>query len=280
MNPIAKKTLDILLSEKAPTAKAAAATKPPEEPSRGKRKSSRHVVPLDSQSCELKVGGNVLSASLVNESQGGFAVWTDSLDCLKIGEKVRLLTDQGRFAVRVVYVREVAKSQDASLKCDSWFQLGVKKTGGFLCFLDAETLLKKGDVRVAKAETAKKRPLRTKRKIEAAIAEEISHFELEYMGQEPKHIYVCLLGDLLVVRFRSVLAEAKQQLAKLLPAEKGQGLLKDVRSHLIKTIRPAIEAMVEKITNAKVVTTQHDINATTGEEVFVFTFTRSPEFLK
>ena len=100
------------------------------------------------------------------------------------------------------------------------------------------------------------------------------------MGQEPKHIYVCLLGDLLVVRLRSVLAEAKQQLAKLLPAEKGQGLLKEVRSHLIKTIRPVIEAMVEKITGVKVVTTQHDINATTGEEVFVFTFARSPDFLK
>jgi uncharacterized protein YbcI len=280
MKPIAEKTPDILLSEIAQAAEALAAMKPPAEPRQDNRKSSRRIVPLARQSCELKAGGKVLSASLVNESQGGFAVWTDSLDGMKIGEKVRLHTDQGWSTVRVIYVREVAKSQDTSHKCDDWFQLGFKKAGGFLCFLDAETLLRKGVVRAVKAGTAEKRHVRTKRKTEAAIAEEISHFEQEYMGQEPKHIYVCLIEDILVVRLRSVLAEAKQQLAKLLPAERGQGLLKDVRTHLIQTIRPAINAMIEKITNVDVVTTQHDINATTGEEVFVFTLARSPDLLK
>jgi uncharacterized protein YbcI len=282
MSPIARKTPDILLSEIAQAAEALAAMKPPVESRRDNRKSHRRIVPLARQSCELKSGGKVLAAALVNESQGGFAVWTDSQDGLKIGEKVRLHTDQGWSTVRVIYVREVAKSKDATHKSDAWFQLGFKKTRGFLCFLDAETLLKKGKVRAVKADagTAEKCHVRTKRKTEAAIAEEISHFEQEYMGQEPKHIYVCLIEDILVVRFRSVLAEAKQQLAKLLPAEKGQGLLKDVRSHLIRTIRPAIEAMVEKIANTQVVTTQHDINAATGEEVFVFTFARSPEFPK
>jgi hypothetical protein len=48
----------------------------PAKTSRYKRKSARHIVLLDRQSCKLKVGGKVLSASLVNESQGGFAVWT------------------------------------------------------------------------------------------------------------------------------------------------------------------------------------------------------------
>ena len=126
-------------------------------PRRERRKSSRRIVPLARQSCELKAGGKVLSASLVNESQGGFAVWTDRLDGLKIGEKVRLHTDQGWFTVRVIYVREVAKSQDASPKCDAWFQLGFKKAGGFLCFLDAETLLKKGEVKAVEAEPARRK---------------------------------------------------------------------------------------------------------------------------
>jgi uncharacterized protein YbcI len=275
MNPIAEKTPDILVSEE-----AAAAKKPPAKTGRHQRKSCRRIVPLARQSCELKVGSKVLSASLVNESQGGFAVWTDSVGCLKTGETVRLHTDQGWVTVRVVYVREVAKSQGASPKCDSWFQLGFKKTGGVLCFLDNETQLTEGEARAVQTETAEKRPVRTKRKIEAVIAEEIRHIEQEYVGQEPKHIYVCLLGDLLVVRLESVLAEAKQQLAKLLQAEERSGLLKDVRSHLIKTIRPVIEAMVEKIAGVNIVTTQHDINATNGEEVFVFTFTRPPDFLK
>ena len=161
MNPIAEKTPDILISEKAPTAKAAAAMKPPAKTSRHQRKSERRIVPLARQSCELKAEGKVLSASLVNESQGGFAVWTDSVDCLTTGEKVQLHTDQGWVTVRVVYVREVAKSQDASPKCDSWFQLGFKKAGGFLCFLDSETLLRKGEVRAVETKTAEERPVRT-----------------------------------------------------------------------------------------------------------------------
>ena len=44
--------------------------------------------------------------------------------------------------------------------------------------------------------------------------------------------------------------------------------------------RPIIEAMVEKITAVKVVNTQHQIDAATGEKVFLFTLARSPDFLK
>jgi uncharacterized protein YbcI len=283
MNPIAEKTPNTPRSKRAPAAKAVTAAKPSLELSRRKRKSERHVVPLDSQSCKLKVGGKVLSASLVNESRGGFAIWTDSVDSLKIGEKVRLHTDQGWFTARIAYVREVAKSQDAQSKCDSWFQLGLKKTGGVLCLLDPETLSSEGTAMTAEAETVEKRSVRTKKKLEAAIAEEIGHFEQEVLGRTPRRVFVCLMGDLLVVRFQGVFAEAKQQLVELLPVKRRQGVLndlKEIQSHLIETILPVIEAMTEKITAVKVVTTQHDIDATTGEKVFFFTLARSPECLE
>ena len=135
----------------------------------------------------------------------------------------------------------------------------------------------------AEAETVEKRSIRTKKKLEAAIAEEISHFEQEVLGHKPREVFVYLMGDLLVVRFQGVFAEAKQQLAELLPVERRQGVLndlKEVQNHLIEITRPIIEAMVEKITAVKVVATQHEINATTGEKVFFFTLARSPDFLK
>ena len=44
--------------------------------------------------------------------------------------------------------------------------------------------------------------MRTKREIEAAISEEISRFEQDYIGRNPKDIQVYLMDDLLLIRLR------------------------------------------------------------------------------
>jgi uncharacterized protein YbcI len=120
--------------------------------------------------------------------------------------------------------------------------------------------------------------MRTQGEIEAAICEGISRFEQEYMGRGPKDIHTHLIGDLLVVRLRGVLTAAEQQLAKSPPAEKGRELLKQVRTQLIETARPVLEAMVEEITDVKVLSLHHDISTATGEEVVLFTLGDSPLF--
>jgi uncharacterized protein YbcI len=120
--------------------------------------------------------------------------------------------------------------------------------------------------------------MRTAREIEVTISEEISRFEQDYIGRNPKDIQVHLLNDLLLIRLRGVLAAAEQHLVESLPSENGRDLLKRVRSHLIETTRPIMEAMVEKVTGVKVVTMHHDISTTTGEEVILFTLARSPDF--
>jgi uncharacterized protein YbcI len=120
--------------------------------------------------------------------------------------------------------------------------------------------------------------MRTRGEIEAAISEEISRFEQDYIGRSPKDIQVHLLEDLLLIRLRGVLAAAEQHLVKSLPSENGRDLLKRVWSHLIETTRPVMEAMVEKVTGVKVVTMHHDISTITGEEVILFTLARSPDF--
>jgi uncharacterized protein YbcI len=111
----------------------------------------------------------------------------------------------------------------------------------------------------------------TQGEIEAAICDGINHFEQEYMGRGPKDIHAHLLTDLLVVRLQGVLTAAEQHLVKMLPAEKGRDLLKQVRTHLIETARPVMEALVEKTTGIKVVSLHHDISTITGEEVLLFT---------
>ena len=120
--------------------------------------------------------------------------------------------------------------------------------------------------------------MRSQGEIEAAICEGLRRFEQEYMGRGPKDIHAHLLDDLLVIRLQGVLTAAEQHLVKSLPAEKGRDLLKQVRTHLIETARPLMEAMVQDVTGVKVVSLHHDISTLSGEEIIVFTLASSPAF--
>jgi uncharacterized protein YbcI len=120
--------------------------------------------------------------------------------------------------------------------------------------------------------------MKTQGEIEAAICDGIRHFEQEYLGRGLKDIHTYLIGDLLVIRLTGVLTAAEQQLVKTLPAEKGRDLLKQVRTQLIETARPMLEAMVREVTGIPIVTLHHDISTATGEEVVLFTLAGPPLF--
>jgi|SRR5450432_2797714 uncharacterized protein YbcI len=120
--------------------------------------------------------------------------------------------------------------------------------------------------------------MKTQGEIESAISGGMSRFEQEYMGRGPKDVHAHLVDDLVVVRLKGVLTAAEQHLVKTLDAEKGRDLLKQVRSHLIETARPTMEAMVQEIAGVKVVSLHHDISTVTGEEVVLFILAESPLF--
>jgi uncharacterized protein YbcI len=114
--------------------------------------------------------------------------------------------------------------------------------------------------------------------IEASISQGMIKFEQDYMGRGPKHVHAHLIGDLLLVRLQGVLTAAEQHLVASLPAEKGRDLLKQVRTHLLETARPMMEAMVQQVTGVKPLSMHHDISTVTGEEVVVFTLAETPSF--
>jgi uncharacterized protein YbcI len=120
--------------------------------------------------------------------------------------------------------------------------------------------------------------MKTQGEIEAAVCEGVARFEQDYMGRGPKSIHAHLIGDLLVVRLQGVLTAAEQYLVKSLAAEKGRDLLKQVRTHLIETARPLMEALVEEAAGVKVLSLHHDISTMTGEEVMLFTLVEAPLF--
>src|ERR1035437_4632396 len=111
----------------------------------------------------------------------------------------------------------------------------------------------------------------TQCEIETSICEGISRFAQEYLGRAPKDARAHLLGDLLVVRLQGVLTAAEQHLVQKLPADKGRDLLKQVRTHLLETARPIMEALVTKTTGVKVISFHHDISTVTGEKILLFT---------
>jgi uncharacterized protein YbcI len=120
--------------------------------------------------------------------------------------------------------------------------------------------------------------MKTQGEIEAAVCKGISHFEQEYMGRGPKDIRAHLIDDLLVVRLQGVLTAAEQHLVKTLPAEKGRDLLKQVRTQLIETARPALETLIHDITGTKVRSLHQDISTCTDEEVVLFTLEEAPAY--
>jgi uncharacterized protein YbcI len=119
--------------------------------------------------------------------------------------------------------------------------------------------------------------MKTQGEIEAAICEGVGRFEKEYMGRGPTAIHAYLIDNLLVVRLEGVLTAAEQQLVNTLPAEKGRDLLKQVRTHLVETARPIMEAMVQEVTGVGVTSLHHDISTLTGEELVVFTLAGAPQ---
>ena len=120
--------------------------------------------------------------------------------------------------------------------------------------------------------------MKTSGEIEAAICQGMTRFEQEYMGRGPKDVHAHLIGDLLVVRLQGVLTAAEQHLVKVLQAEKGRDLLKQVRVQLMEAASPIMEGMVQEITGVKVLSLHHDISTATGEEVVLFTLVESPLF--
>ena len=118
--------------------------------------------------------------------------------------------------------------------------------------------------------------MKTQGELEASICEGMTHFEQEYMGRGPKELRAHLIGDFLVVRLQGVLTAAEQQLVKSVTPDKGRDLLKEVRTQLIETARPIMQAMVEQTTGVKVVSLHHDISTVTGEAFVILTLAEPP----
>jgi uncharacterized protein YbcI len=119
--------------------------------------------------------------------------------------------------------------------------------------------------------------MKTQGEIEAAVCEGVRRFEQDTRGRGPKEIHAFLIADVIVVRLQGLLTTGEQQLAKT-PSDKGRDLLKQMRTHLIESTKPHLDALVQEITGVEVVSLHHDISTVTGEAFIIFTLAESPVY--
>jgi uncharacterized protein YbcI len=120
--------------------------------------------------------------------------------------------------------------------------------------------------------------MKTKGQIEAQISEAIIKFEKEYMGRGPLETKTYIIDDIVLVRLKGVLTQAEYQLARTSESSKGRDLIKQVRIELIEKGRPLLEAVIESITNEKVISLHTDISTATGERIILFTLAKILDF--
>lgn len=149
--------------------------------------------------------------------------------------------------------------------------------------------------------------MKSQGEIESAVCDGISRFQQEFIGRGPSDIHAHLVGSLLVVRLNGVLTPAERQLISSRRNQdhrptrdgvavtktrngdgaievgpdghengNGRSLLKQVRSHMIATGRPRLQAIVEAAAGVGLVSVHHDISTITGEELFAFSLCQPP----
>lgn len=83
-----------------------------------------------------------------------------------------------------------------------------------------------------------------------------------------------IVQDMVIVRLKGVLTPAERH---LMHEEDGPRLIKEIRHHLEKATRKAMEEMIFSITGMKVVSLHGDISTKTGEMVDVFILEKNLE---
>jgi hypothetical protein len=98
---------------------------------RDQRRSFRCTVANSHPPCQLKIGSQTLSATLQDESAGGFSILVDQQPALKINETAELQTRTGQFEVCLVHVVQVSPPDDVPpaelAKRGPWFRLGLRR---------------------------------------------------------------------------------------------------------------------------------------------------------
>lgn len=142
--------------------------------------------------------------------------------------------------------------------------------------LEAATLLPIDEARRIRSERGSNSL--TEAESRAAIAACFVRFQADYLGWRSERIHVHFIKDLLIIRVYGGLTLAECHLAKAAKPVSGRDLIKQFRKQLLEVARPILESMVHEVTGVKPGSMHHDLSTVTGEEIVVFSLSRTPRF--
>ena len=120
--------------------------------------------------------------------------------------------------------------------------------------------------------------MRTKKQIEAEIAERVTRFKKDFIGRGPLETKVYIFDDMVVARMKDTLTPAERNLADQVDCIQCWEAIKEIRSLLIEQGRDQLEAIIYDTLKVKVVSLHNDVSTRTGESVILFILDREPEF--
>ncbi|RXT08934.1 DUF2294 domain-containing protein [Ammoniphilus sp. CFH 90114] len=114
----------------------------------------------------------------------------------------------------------------------------------------------------------------TKKKLEAELSEAFIKFQRELIGRGPQEAKTYIVEDMVILRFKGVLTVEEKHLVK---NDQGRRLIKKMRQTLREMYSQDFEAIVQRYTGCKVLSSHSDISTKTEERIEVFVMDRDVE---
>ena len=108
---------------------------------------------------------------------------------------------------------------------------------------------------------------RTKRTIEADIADAVVLFQREQHGRGSSEVRVQILGDLVLVRSTGILTLTESRLSG---TEEGRRLVWSARHELRHIAQPESEAIIARIVGCSILRSYGDVNVLASEQMEVY----------
>lgn len=108
--------------------------------------------------------------------------------------------------------------------------------------------------------------------LESKITEEMIKLIKEVTGRGAEAAKTRICDDMVIVRLSKTLTHEEIQLVS---TEEGKRLVKEMRAQLDAIIRPRLEEMISRLTNAGVVSLYKDVSIKRGEYIYIFILDRN-----
>ena len=115
---------------------------------------------------------------------------------------------------------------------------------------------------------------KSKQKIESEVNEAMAKFLKEQIGEQAEQVITQVVGDTIIVRFKGVLPPAERHMIK---NHEEKRLIKEVKGKLIEKVRPLLETLIQKLTNAQVIDIHSSFDVETDERIEIFILNKDLE---